>query len=194
MYHLNNAGPGAEAWIRSLKTISPVGCVLLVVDLQTRLLPAIDKGAEVLATTGRLLAAASLLNVPSVFTEQNVGGLGSTADEIRPPPQEVFHKMTFDACRTDGFLNRLKGFSDIVVVGCEAHVCVQQTVLGLIGAGRRVFVVGDAVGSRTRQNKDAALQRMAANGVEIVTSEMVIFEWLQTSEHPKFRDVLALVK
>jgi isochorismate hydrolase len=102
--------------------------------------------------------------------------------------------MSFDACRSPGFFERLGPRPEIVVAGCEAHVCVLQTVLGLLDARRRVFVVSDAVGSRRPESKEAALRRLAAAGAEIVTTEMVLFEWLGSADHPRFREVIALVK
>ena len=82
----------------------------------------------------------------------------------------------------------------VVVAGCETHVCVMQTVLGLLGQGRSVALVSDAVGSRSEANRDAALARAKAHGAELVTTEMVVFEWLETSDHPRFREALKLVK
>ena len=102
--------------------------------------------------------------------------------------------MTFDACRGAGFIERLAGRPNIVVAGCEAHVCVLQTVLGLIAAGRRVYLVRDAVGSRRAESKEMAIRRLEQHGAAIVTTEMVVFEWLGTAEHPRFREALALIK
>jgi nicotinamidase-related amidase len=81
-----------------------------------------------------------------------------------------------------------------VVAGCEAHVCVLQTVLGLLDAGRKVYVVRDALGSRQPESKETAIRRMERHGAEIVTTEMVVFEWLESAEHPRFRDAIALIK
>jgi nicotinamidase-related amidase len=102
--------------------------------------------------------------------------------------------MSFDACRTAGFLEAIADRHDLIVSGCEIHVCVLQTVLGLLRAGRRVYVVRDAVGSRHSESKETALRRMERNGAEIVTTEMVVFEWLETAEHPRLRDMLTLIK
>jgi nicotinamidase-related amidase len=102
--------------------------------------------------------------------------------------------MHFDACREPGFLARLQDRSDIVVAGCEAHVCVQQTVLGLLQAGRKVHVVRDALGARQLESKETAIRRMERHGAEIVTTEMVVFEWLATADHPRFREAVALIK
>ena len=167
---------------------------LLLIDLQSRLMPAIEDGPAILANARRLLDAAELLGVPVLFTEQNAKGLGPTAAGLEASRERVAHKMAFDACREPAFLEWLPAGRDLVVGGCETHVCVMQSVLGLLRAGRRVFLVRDAVGSRRAENKETAIRRMARNGAEIVTTEMALFEWLGTAEDPHLRAVLALVK
>lgn len=168
--------------------------LLLVVDFQSRLMPAIDQGAAAVANARRLLDAAALFEVPVLFTEQNPAGLGPTIPELAAGPDNVALKMTFDAARSPGFLDRVPAASQVVVAGCEAHVCVLQTVLGLLGAGRRVWLVRDAVGSRRAENKETAIDRMQRHGAEIVTTEMAVFEWVATAEHPRFREALRLIK
>lgn len=176
-------------------TLERTTSLLLVIDFQARLMPAIEGAAAVVANARRLLRAAELFEVPAVFTEENAAGLGATVPELAAATRQIVHKMSFDACRTARFIGRLGDRPQIVVAGCETHVCVLQTVLGLIAAGRRhVYVVRDAVGSRSAESKETAIQRMARHGAEIVTTEMVVFEWLGGAEDPRFRDVLALVK
>lgn len=174
--------------------IEPARSLLLVIDVQVRLMPAIAEGGEVIANTGRLVAAAQLLDVPVLVTEQNASGLGPTVPALAPEAGTAVPKMSFGATRTPGFLERLPADRDLVVTGCEAHICVLQTVLGLREAGRRAYVVADAVGSRRIANRETALARMAAHGAEIVTTEMVVFEWLGTARHERFRDVVKLIK
>ena len=176
-----------------MRTMSPDTSVLLLVDYQAKLMPAIDHGAAAAANARRLLGAAHLLKVPTLITEQTAAKLGATVDDLAST-QPVLHKTTFDSCRAEGFAAILPPQPHVVVGGCEAHVCVLQTVLGLLDRGRYVYVVQDAVGSRTAENKEAALRRMERHGAEIVTTEMVVFEWLGSSEHPRFREALALVK
>ena len=174
--------------------IEPRSSTLLVIDFQTRLMPAIDQGAVVVANAKRLIDAAAIIGVPTLFTEQNAKGLGPTVPELAPDPSILAHKMTLDACRTAGFLERLAANHVVIVAGCEAHVCVLQTVLGLIGNGRKVFLAREALGSRSAENKETAIRRMERCSAEIVTTEMVVFEWLETAEHPRFREVIALIK
>jgi nicotinamidase-related amidase len=144
--------------------ISRKNSALLVVDFQSRLMPAIEDGTSVIANAQRLLAAADMLAVPVLFTEQNAKGLGSTLAELRPDIRRVAHKMTFDACRAEGFMQALPPQTEAIVSGCEAHVCVLQTVMGLLSGGRRVFIVRDAVGSRRAESKETAIGRMERNG------------------------------
>ncbi len=178
-----------------MPTMSAKRAVLLIVDFQARLMPAIHDGEAVLANARRLLDAASILDVPTVFTEQNAKGLGPTVSALAPADSaKVQHKMSFDAVRAGGFLERTPKNRAVVVAGCEAHVCVLQTCLGLLEAGRKLYLVRDAVGSRRAESKETAVRRLEKHGAEIVTTEMVLFEWLETAEHPRFREVLKLVK
>ena len=177
-----------------MPTVDPHNSMLVVIDMQARLTPAIDGAASILANVGRLAGSAALFAVPALFTEQNPKGLGPTVAQLSPDPSVVVSKMTFDACRSPEFLLRVPAERVVVMAGCEAHVCVLQTALGLVDRGRRVFVVSDAIGSRRAESKETAIARMARHGVEIVTTEMVVFEWLGSAEHPRFRQATALIK
>ena len=170
--------------------------VLCLIDLQEKLVPALANADELVANAGRLLAAAEALGVPVVTTEQNPKGLGPTVSELARPDgaHPVVSKMTFDACRAAGVMDALPAGHHIVLAGCEAHVCVLQTALGLLDRSRRVYVVADAIGSRRPENKEAALRRLDRTTAEIVTTEMVIFEWLGSADDPNFKSVIALVK
>jgi len=168
---------------------------LLLIDFQARLMPAIHDGDTVTTQSAKLLSAARLLDIPRSYTEQNVEKLGGTVANLAPEKGEtVLSKMSFDACRNSKVAQHLSGDATFVVTGCEAHVCVLQTVLGLLDRGRRVAVAADATGSRTPANRDAALARMAVHGAEIVTTEMVLFEWLGSAEHAQFRAIMQLIK
>lgn len=176
-------------------TIDPARAHLLVIDFQTRLMPAIAEGSERVRKAGHLIAAARLLHVPVSFTEQNPAGLGHTvADLASAPGERTLHKMTFDSLRTPAIARHLDDGRALVVTGCEAHVCVLQTVLGLLDRGRRVYLVADAIGARMAIDRETALRRMERHGAEIVTTEMVLFEWLGSAEHPAFPEILALMK
>ena len=173
-------------------------CALVLVDYQQRLLPAIHRGDEVVAQALRLAQVARELGLDIVGTEQNPAGLGPNHEALRALCDTTLAKMHFDAC-ADGLLGALREGTgqlprEVVVAGCEAHVCLLQTALELIEDEFEVWVVTDACGSRTERNRDAAYDRLAGAGAELLTTEMVCFEWLRSCEHPAFKDVLALVK
>jgi nicotinamidase-related amidase len=167
--------------------------LLVIIDFQQRLMPAIHDGARLVANARRLVDAAGLLDVPVLLTEQYPAGLGPTVAELAGSGP-VIEKISFDACGAPAFLDAVAGDRQLIICGCEAHVCVGQTVLSLRDAGRRVMVVQDAVGSRVPESKDVALRRMERHGAEIVTTEMVVFEWLRSAAHPRFREASRLIK
>ncbi len=134
------------------------------------------------ANARRLKDAAGLLGVPVLLTEQNPDALGATVRELAGG--ETIAKMEFDVTRREGFLAHVPDGAEVILAGCEAHICVLQTALGLMAAGHPVRIVRDAVGSRRTENREAALARLAAHGADIVTTEMVVFEWIGTPPIP----------
>jgi len=169
------------------------GAVLLLIDLQERLMPVIADHEAVIARAVRLAEAATLLDVPVRATEQNPAGLGPTVPPLAGYPRQVLAKTTFSAAGDPGFAALLPE-GQVVVAGVEAHVCVLQTVLDLLAAGRRVVWAADATGSRDPADRAAAIDRARWHGAEIVTSEMVLFEWLRDARHPRFREVHKLIR
>ena len=175
--------------------LSAERAVLLLVDFQQRLMPAIHDADAVVARAVRLAEAASLLDVPVLATEQYPAGLGPTVQPLAGYPKSVLAKTSFSAAADPGFAALLPaGTREVVIAGCEAHVCVLQTVLDLAGAGHRVILAADAAGSRDPADRAAALERARQHGIEVVTSEMVLFEWLRDARHPRFRDVQRLLR
>ncbi len=170
---------------------------LVLVDYQARMMPAIQGADDVVARAQVLARAAALLEVPVLGTEQNPDRLGPNTDALARLCVQTVAKTHFDAC-ADGLLAGLDaqapGRGQVVLAGCEAHVCLLQTALGLLRAGREVFVVENASGSRRPSDHAAAMRRLRHAGATIVTHEMVLFEWLHDCRHPHFREVLALVK
>lgn len=191
---------------------------LVLVDYQERLMPAIHEGAAVLANALRLARVAQLLDVPVWGTEQNPSRLGPNDAALRALCQKTLAKMHFSATE-EGLGEWLRPPAKpqggnarslpkhlqkpqapaperqaIVIAGCETHVCLLQTALQLVEDEFDVWVVTDACGSRTERNRDAAFDRLAGAGAELVTTEMVLFEWLRSCEHPAFKDMLGLVK
>lgn len=167
---------------------------LVFIDLQEKLMPAISHGQEVIDQSTILATIAGLLDVPVLGTEQLPEKLGPNVGEIRELCQQTIEKHHFDAC-PDGLIDSLpEGRPHIVIGGCETHVCMLQTALSLLDAGFKVWVVADATGSRNEFDRDVALDRLHQSGAKIVTVEMVAFEWMRDSRHPRFKDVQALIK
>lgn len=169
--------------------------VVLIVDMQGRLMPAIHNHESVTNSAHTLAQCARLLDVPVLATEHHSRMLGVTVEPLRATVQATFQKMHFSAVREPGFAAWLPADrKTVLVAGCEAHICVLQTVQGLLELGCQAVLVADAAGSRRPAGHHAALRRLRAAGAQIVTAEMAIFEWMETCEHPRFRDVLRLVK
>ncbi|WP_038210334.1 isochorismatase family protein [Xenophilus azovorans] len=193
---------------------------LVLVDYQARLMPAIHQGEAVLANAVRLAKLAQLAEVPVFGTEQNPARLGENASELRALCRRTLPKMHFSAV-AEGLAEWLRpparapqgnarslprhlqkersaaapaARESIVIAGCEAHVCLLQTALELLEDEFEVWVVTDACGSRTERNRDAAFDRLAGAGAELVTTEMVGFEWLRSAEHPAFKALQALIR
>jgi nicotinamidase-related amidase len=191
---------------------------LVLVDYQTRLFPAMFDAQGTWARAAVLAQLAARLSVPVWGTEQNPSGLGELSPEIRMHCRQVLAKLQFSAVE-EGLGEWLKPEpaapkgnarslprhlqknqnaepekNTIVIAGCEAHVCLLQTALDLLEDEFDVWVVTDACTSRTERNRDAAFDRLASAGAELVTTEMVAFEWLRSAEHPEFKFLQSLIK
>lgn len=171
-------------------------CTLVLVDYQAKLMPAIHRGAAAVRAAETLADAAHLMGLRVVGTEQNPAGLGPNVAGIRERCDVTLAKVHFDAC-ADGLAAAIDAHGprpEVVIAGCEAHVCLLQTSLGLLRQGRRVWVVPDACGSRRAGDHALAMQRLGEAGATRVAVEMVLFEWLRRSDHPRFRELLSRVK
>jgi nicotinamidase-related amidase len=172
--------------------------LLLVVDIQEKLAPAIHDNERVAANSVRLLQAAAQLQVPSFVSEQYVRGLGPSLPGIRQAAGQAcfFEKTHFSCAAEPGVVDLLRacGRQQVILTGTETHVCVLQTALGLLDAGFDVYLVADAASSRTPESRQAAIDRLRAAGVGIVTTEMVLFEWLHRAATEEFRALLPLIK
>jgi nicotinamidase-related amidase len=172
--------------------------LLLIIDVQEafrKFIPDFDAMTKNIVT---LIEAAKILGLPPLVTEQYPKGLGKTVDEISSKlgPHEVFEKDCFSCCGSDAFSSALKksGRNKIIVVGIEAHVCVNQTVHDLILAGYQPHLIIDAISSRYPHNKEIALKKMIAAGAVPSTMEMALFELLVNSGTDEFKAVQRLVK
>jgi nicotinamidase-related amidase len=166
--------------------------MLLVVDVQVRLVPAIHDAATVVERIVWLVRLAQALGVPVAATEQYPQGLGPTVPALAAllPHGSIGEKVHFSSAAA-GCLPKLPGAQrpQVVLAGTQAHVCVLETAFGLAAEGREVFVVADAVGSRDPGSRTLALERMARRGIGVVSREMVGFEWLERAGTERFREI-----
>ncbi|CAN5406825.1 isochorismatase family protein [soil metagenome] len=201
--------------------LDPAQCQLVLVDYQARLMPAIFEAEFVTRNAVRLAEFARLFRVPAFGTEQSPDKLGANPPELHQLCQRTLAKQQFSAA-ADGLVDWLRPTpapapppqggarsipkhlqkkpaeaperNCIVIAGCEAHICLLQTALELLDEEFEIVVVTDACSSRTERNRDAAFDRLAGAGAELVTAEMVGFEWLRSADHRAFKDVQALVR
>lgn len=172
--------------------------VLVVVDLQEKLLPAIPDAAAVVAGSRLLLRLAHELDIPVVLTTQYRRGLGDVVPEVRElaPGAEPLDKLAFGCFGDEPFRARLRalGRDQIVVAGVETHICVAQTVLGALSDGFNVHVASDAVGARHQADHAVGLGRMQAAGALVSSTEMSVYELLARSDAAAFRRLLPYLK
>ena len=192
--------------MRRMERLEPSSTVLMVVDLQERLAPAMEATAfgNVLRATELLLHAAELLGVRVLFTEQYPKGLGPTIPEIASKASEagarILPKATFDALGDPDVRAAVLGATvheipgDVVVVGMEAHVCVYQTARSLVNVGARTHVVSDAVSSRTDTNRLLGLSMVERAGAYVTGTETVLFDWLERAGTDAFKQLSKLIK
>ena len=172
--------------------------VLLIIDVQTKLMAAMEDRDRVYRNTGILLTAARALQIPVVVTEQYPKGLGPTVPEVAellPPDVRVLEKTAFDAAR-DGLLPVLEGLGrrSVLLCGDEAHICVFQTARSLLEAGYRVFAVEDAICSRSSANCRSGLALLDRMGACVLPAEGAAFDLLKVSGTPAFKAVSQAVK
>ena len=170
---------------------------LILVDYQTRLLPSIYEGEKIIAQSILLARMSQILGVPILGTEQNPTGLGPNDERIKKYCSVTLEKRSFNAA-ADGLANQIAAINplikQLVLAGCETHVCLMQTALGLQALGYEVAVVPQACGSRSLQDKLIAIERLGQNKIMLLSTEMLAFEWLKSSHHPQFKNILALIK
>ncbi len=172
--------------------------VLLIVDVQGKLAHLMHEKDSLIQHIGGLICVAEYLDIPTIITEQAPDKIGPTIPEISGLIKDFkpIVKTSFSCCGQPEFMQKLETLNrkQIIVVGIEAHVCVYQTVFELLNSQHEVQVVGDAVSSRTKANKSLALKRIRAFGDDVTSTEMITCELLRSSEHPKFREVINLIK
>ena len=170
----------------------------ILVDVQGKLAQLMHDRDRLFDNLQRLVRGMQVLDIPILWAEQNPAHMGKTIPELSALFSDAapITKMAFSCCGEPRFTQALEalGRKQILVAGIETHVCIYQTAADLLGLGYEVEVVGDAVSSRVRANRQIALHEIRACGARITSVEMALFELLRTAEHPKFRDILAIVR
>lgn len=175
--------------------------LLVIIDVQERMMKAIDGARDVIHNVDRLVRGTHILGVPAIVTEQYVKGLGPTVDTVRLALEETsgyrpIEKSCFSAHGCEPFASQLAALErrQVLVAGVEAHVCIYQTCTDLLAAGYDVSVIADAVSSRTPANKAIALRRLESGGVKLSSTEMALFELTAAAGTDEFRAISKLVK
>lgn len=181
-----------------MNTLSAENSLILIIDIQDRLVAALDK--DIIVTNAvKVASAAKLLSIPVLLTEQYPKGLGHTVSQVQevlPENSEVLEKTFFNALLEEGMLDKIKSYGkkQIVIFGIETHICVHQTASALVEAGFDVYVIKDACASRSKYEFKQGIDAMQANGVKVSCVEIALFEWLKGAKNPKFKEVQALIK
>lgn len=185
---------------RSPLLLDRTRAVLVVVDVQQKLVPLIEEPARLAWNIRRLIDAAKLFGVPVLATEQYPQGLGPTVPELAEPLAAlgvtIHAKQSFSCCGSPPFVEQLQATArtQVIVVGMETHVCVQQTALDLLAQHYSVFLPVDAIAARGELDDQTALSRMECHGATITTVEAVVFELCGQAGTPEFKEISRLVR
>lgn len=178
-------------------TLTQEEATLMLVDIQERLVPAMAYGEEAIQKTNILITVANKLHIPIIATEQYPRGLGKTVSPISDNFEgvSVYEKTTFSGF-TEEVAASLKRLAKrkIMITGMETHICVLQTVRALLANGYQVFVVRDAVCSRTKENYENGLMQMSVMGAVVTNTETVVFDLIKEAGTPLFKDLSKLIK
>ena len=173
-------------------------CCLTVVDVQGKLAQLMHGREALFKNIQILVQAAKILEIPILWCQQRPDALGPTVPEIAQHLTDIepINKAAFSCCGTEQFNAQLKelGRHQVLLCGIETHVCIYQTAIDLLRQNFNVSIIADAISSRTLENKQIAINRLAAEGVKISSTEMALFELLRTADHPKFRQITKLIK
>jgi len=172
--------------------------IVVLIDVQGKLWNVMYEKEILLENTQKLVKGIQLLGIPIVLTEQNPQGLGPTMPELTQlmPNVKPVPKFCFSCYQDKPFHDSLISLKrkQVLIAGIEAHVCVYQTAMELMNDGFEVQVVADAVSSRSLRNRDVALGRVVSEGAKLTTTEMALFELLQTAESPRFKELSKVIK
>lgn len=183
------------------KRLKKNDAILVVIDFQEKLMPAMYDRNDVEDKTSRMIRGAKALGLPVVVTQQYTRGLGETVPVVAEAlgEYEPIDKVTFSCCGNEEFLaavNKAKeeGRNAVIITGCETHICVEQTALDLLEMGFDVFLAADCVQSRTRENREISLRRMEKAGIVVSSYESMLYDMLESAKAPEFKAISAIVK
>ena len=181
-----------------MNTLSAQNSLLMIIDIQERLVAALDKDI-VVSKAVKVASAAKSLGIPVLVTEQYPKGLGNTVPQLKavlPSDTEIVEKTTFNALLEEGMPEKIASYGkkQIVLFGIERHICVHQTAAGLIEPGDEVYIIKSACASRNKYEFKQGIEIMQQNGAKISCVEIALFEWLKGAKNPKFKEIQALIK
>ncbi len=173
--------------------------VLVIVDIQDKLFNVVLEKERLLKNVLKLVRVCKLLDIPIVITEQYPKGMGKTVQELVKELETHYkpiEKTSFSCFGSEAFENKLKELKRrvLLLVGIELHICVYQTAIDALTRGYRPVVIYDATSSRLKTDYEICLHRLLKHGVDISTTDMTIFELIRDASHPKFKDILRIVK
>jgi nicotinamidase-related amidase len=180
-------------------TLLPNQTILLIIDMQEKVFASVDRRLKILHTQCQLVKGFQILNLPMIVSEQYPQGLGQTIDPLKNllgSSYQPWIKSTFSCLDDPNFLSFINSlsFQQFVVVGIEAHICVLQTVKGLLSLAKQVTVLNDAISSSSLDDYSCAIAEMRDNGARISCSQTILFELLKDSKHPQFKGISHLIK
>ena len=170
---------------------------LLIIDVQERLIKAIDKNDLIVRNIRKLILASNILKFDKFFTEQNPEKLGTTINTLLENEDiHVYTKMSFSCIACNDLIKSLedKKIKNLVLCGIESHICVQQTAIDLMNKGFNIFIAIDAIGSRKSIDNYTAIRRLETSGAIATTCESIIFEWCITADRKEFKAISKLIR
>ena len=177
--------------------MNEINTILLIVDIQEKLIKGIPNKSEITNNVSKLIKASKVLGVEIIYSEQNPNKLGSTIKELQDEEQNnTYSKMGFSCCSCRELMIQIENSKKkiIVIVGIETHICIQQTCLDLISKGFEVYLILDGINSRKAIDHETAIKRIESKGAVVTTTEAVIFEWCRTADRKEFKSISSVIK
>lgn len=179
-------------------TINKDDAVVVAIDFQEHIVPAMSHPDALVEASTKFIKGAKILGLPIMVTQQYTRGLGETVPEIKEALGDFTHieKTTFNCCLNNEFMEQLEALDKdtVILTGIEAHICVAQTALHLVEEGYNVYIIDECIDSRNENDKKIAEQRFVRAGATVTTLESALFEMLDSSKSPGFKEISSLIK